>query len=402
MADSLKERVARALVWTTDQIEPGRGKAQPRVSDMYLGDIQKHLGARIPQGLPRYALRIELAENDPGGPEVDVGKKWSGLFVLTEDAYLLANNLGWGRTQTRGFELADCRAEPVTCTVQGKKTFGFRITGRHRGLIALDHAIPGKGYSQAKIRDRIVSTFNGEEQAGPGQRDTSGMVQTALSRLVSIPATHSEDVRNPPLDADGQLVLADGESLLYRGQHRCEVLRNEPVAYGPAWHKTPAPSGPADVWVTSQRVAISWKDWSSDPSATVMIERRRRAGFPKDEQNSSAVAGHLIGPWISYVFVGRSDSSVEFQALDVDMMVRLRVLGLQPAEAERLMHQAAVAVATCRLASGDSLKPEAESTLRRIADGEPTVGQLDWGLGIEMPASYRIGRDPASLPVDAS
>jgi hypothetical protein len=369
---------------------------------MYLGDLQKHLGRHIVDPQPRYALRIELVENDPGGTEVTVDKKHSGLFVLTENAFLLAHSAGWGFTRAQGFRLEGCRAEPVACTVKGKKTTGFRITGRESALIALDPAIVGRGYSQAKIRDRIVSTFNGEEQAGPGQRDTSGNVQTAVPRLVSLPTTTSDDVRNPPLDEEGQLVLAKGESILYRGQHKCDALRNEPVAYGKQWRASPGPETPADVWITNRRVAVSWKEWAGDPSATQLIERRRRAGFPEEEQGSLTVAAQLMAAWIAYVFVGRSDSSLQFQAVDAGMPIRLELFGVESAEAERLMREAAIAIATHRLATDDTVKPEESATLRPIADGQPTVEELDWGLGIALPSSYRIGRDPASLPPDPS
>jgi hypothetical protein len=243
-----------------------------------------------------------------------------------------------------------------------------------------------------------VSAFNGEEQAGPGQLDTSGNVQTALLRLVSLPATASDDVRNPPLDAEGQLVLAEGESILFRGHHRCEALRNEPVAFGKQWRTSPGPATPADVWITNLRVAVSWKDWSGDPSATQLGERRRRAGFSVAEQDSVAVAGQLMAAWIAYIFAGRSDSSLEFQAGDRGMTVRLKLLGIEPAEAERLMREAALAVAAYRLATDETVKPEESATLLPISEGHPTVEKLDWGLGIALPSSYRIGRDPASLP----
>ena len=213
--DTLRDRVARALVWTTDQIESGRGKSQIRIMDMYLGDIQKHLGRRIPNEMPRYALRVECVEDDPGGPEVAVDKTRSGIFVIMANVFVVSHDMSWARTLTNGFELDGCRAEPVTCSIKGRRSAGFRVTGRVRSLFAFDPAIAGRDGIQERIRDRIVSTFNGEEQAGPGQRDTSGSVQTAVLRLVSVPGT-SSDVRNPPLDGEGRLVLAPGESILYR------------------------------------------------------------------------------------------------------------------------------------------------------------------------------------------
>lgn len=401
MADNLKDRVARALVWTTDQIESGRGKRQPRICDMYLGDIQKHLGKRIPDALPRYALRIEVVEDDTGGPEVVVANKRPGLFVLTEDAYILARDLSWARTHTGASELDGCRAEPVSCMVKDKMTSGFRITGRESMLIALDPAIAGQGYSQEKIRDRIVSTFNGEKQASRGQLDTSGNVQTALPRLVLLPSASSEDVRNPPLDGEGQLVLDQGESVIYQGEHKCEALRNEPVAYGRPWRTMPGPETPADVWITNRRVAVAWKDWSSDPSAAVLIERRREAGFPDEEQESTVAAAQLTAAWIGYVFVGNSDSSLEFQASDQGMLVRLKILGVDFPEAERVMRETAVAVAVYRLATDDTLKSDETGMLSPIADGEATAEQLDWGLGIPLPSGFKIGRDPASQPADS-
>lgn len=402
MAERLRDRVARALVWTTDQIESGRGKSQVRVMDMYLGDIQKHLGRSIPDALPRYALRIDVAEEDLGGPEVVLGKKRSGLFVLTEDGFLLARDAGWARTLTEGFQLEGCRAEPVACIVKGKKTAGFRITGRSPGLIALDPAIGGGSDSQARIRDRIVSTFNGEVQASPDQRGSSGYAQTALPRLVSLPSTTSEDPCNPPLDEEGQLVLDAGELILYKGEHRCEALRNEPVAYGRQWRVTLGPATPADVWITNRRVAVCWKDWSGDPSAAQLIERYRRAGFVEAAEESAAVAAQLMVAWVAYVYVGRTDNSLEFQASDQGMWVRLKLCGVEPAEAERLMREAAVAVASYRLATDDTVKLEETEALQPVANGQPTVEELDWGLSISLPSSYRIGRDPASRPPDTT
>ena len=42
MGDSLRDRIAHALLWTTEEIQPGRGKAQVRIHSMYLDDIQRH------------------------------------------------------------------------------------------------------------------------------------------------------------------------------------------------------------------------------------------------------------------------------------------------------------------------------------------------------------------------
>jgi len=397
VADTLRDRVARALVWTTDQIESSRGKSQVRIMDMYLGDIQKNLGRSTPDELPRYALRVEFVEDDPGGSEVAVDKTRSGIFVITTNVCLVSNDIGWARTFTYGFELDGCRAEPVACSIKGRRSAGFRVTGRKSGLFALDPAIAGREGSQARIRDRIVSTFNGEEQAGPGKRDTSGSVQTAVLRLVSVPGTSSIDVRNPSLDAQGRLVLAQDESILYEGQHKVEVLRNEPVAFGNAWRTMPGPATPAEVWVTNRRVAVSWMEWSDDPAARHLMDRRRRAGFSEADDGHLAVTAHLTAPWISYIFVGRSESSLEFQAIDRDMAVRLRILGLEHAEAERLMREAAAAVATHRLGTDATVTPEEHATLSAIRDGQASIEQLDWGLAIKPPSYYKIGRDPASL-----
>jgi hypothetical protein len=401
MADSLRDRVARALVWTTDEIEPGRGKRQPRVCDMYLGDIQKHLGRRIPDELPRYAFRFELIEDDPGGSEVTAGKTRSGLFVLTEESYVLARDGGWGRTLTQGFARAGNQAEPVTCTVKGKRAFGLRIVGADSWLIALDPAISGKGYRQAKIRDRLVSAFNGEVQAGPDKSDTTGNVQTAVPRLLSLPSETSRDIRNPPLDEDGQLVLGVDESILYRGQHRCKGLRNEPVAYGSAWRPTPCPEGLGEVWITDRRVAVAWHSWQSDPSAAPLSERFINAGFDDPREGVEAVGGQLTAAWIGYVFVGRSESSLEFQAVDLGMPVRLQIFDVDSAEAERLMKEVAAAVATYRLATDDSVNSEERQSLDETAHGRPAIEDLDWGLRVELPSSFSIGRDPASLAQEA-
>src|SRR4051812_16617501 len=116
MATNLRGRVAAALAWTSDQIESGRGKWQVRIMSLYLDEIQKHLGRRIPDALPRYAVSVELPEEDPGSSEVVVGKKHGALFALTEDAFLLSRDAGWGRTHTQGVGLEGCRAEAVTCT----------------------------------------------------------------------------------------------------------------------------------------------------------------------------------------------------------------------------------------------------------------------------------------------
>ena len=66
------------------------------------------------------------------------------------------------------------------------------------------------------------------------------------------------------------------------------------------------------------------------------------------------------------------------------------------------MREAASAVATYRLATDDTVKPEERATLLPISEGQPTVDKLDWGLGIALPSSYNIGRDPASMPPNPS
>lgn len=396
MADTLRDRVAAALVWTTDQIEQGRGKSQRRIMDMYLGDIQRHLGRSIPDELPRYALRVACVEDDPGGPEVAADKTRSGLFVITANVAFFSKDEGWARTFTSGFELAGCRAEPVTCSIKGRRSAGFRVTGAKRGVFALDPAIAGREGGQTRVRDRIVSTFNGEEQAGPGERDTSDSVQTAVVRLVSVPST-SPDVRNPPLDAEGRLVLAPGELILYQGRHEVTAPRHEPVAFGNAWHTAPGPAAPAEVSITNRRIAASWMDWSGDPSSGHLIDRRRRAGFSEEDDGQMVVAAQLTAAWISNIYFGRSESSLEFQASDRGMQVRLRLLGFGSTEAERLMREAAAAVASYRLATDETVTPEESATLGMIRDGQASAKELSWGLGIDLPSSFKIGRDPASV-----
>ena len=109
------------------------------------------------------------------------------------------------------------------------------------------------------------------------------------------------------------------------------------------------------------------------------------------------VAAHLTAAWLSNIFVGRSEGSLEFQASDRGMQVRLRLLGFESTEAERLLREAAAAVATYRLATDDTVTSEESATLGTIRDSQAPVEALDWGLGIALPSSFRIGRDPASL-----
>jgi hypothetical protein len=362
---------------------------------MYLDDIQRHSRrGDAGEAYPRYAFRVWYVPEDAGGSEVSASKKFDGIFALTDDEFVVARDYGWARTIVEGGLTSGCQAEPVIVSVKGKKVAAFRITGSANGLYAMDPAI-GTGATRVEIRNCVVGRINGEVQAAPGERDIPGPGRSAVVRLVG--EIDSADLRNPVLDAHGLLKMRPGEECLYYDRHDIVIMRNEAVAYGSAWQTMPSCSSPAEVWVTNRRIAVSWPDWSADPVSTLMVERRRRAGY-RDEGKGLAVAGHLTWAWISDIFVGTDKppgkSSLEFQATDRDTVVRIRILGLHPGSAESLLPKTAASVAAYRIETDDSLTAEERATLASIRDGRAQVEDLSWGKQISLPSSYLIGRDP--------
>jgi hypothetical protein len=409
LADTLKGRVAGALVWTTDQMEPGRGKRQVTTNDMYLGDIQRHLGRQMAEARPRYAFRAYFVEDeDLAGPEVVLQKPKHGLFVAFSEAFIVARDANWARTYVSAREIDGWRAEPILGTVKGKQAPGFRFgrppLGPDSQVCVMHPEIHDGQASHARIREFVVGTFNGEEQAGPGQRDTPGIPKTAVVRLAA-PTSQPFDVRTPPLDADARLVLAPGEEVLYQGRHPVSVMRNEVVAFGAAWQSMPVPASAAEVWVTTRRVAVVWKEWAGDESSGVLAERWRHAGFADEALRVTVAVAQLAYAWVESVLGGgesQQQPSLEFQAYDRFMLVRLRLLGFEPSQRQRLMREAARAIAAYRLASDATVPADARAVLEATAAGQPTVAELDWGQRIYLPSSYRIGRDPASLDAAAT
>jgi len=395
VAESIRDRVAQALFWTTEQLEPGRGRSQVRIYSMYLDDIQKHTRrGDVTRVYPRYAFRAWYLPEDTGGSDVSVEKKQDGISALLDEEFLVARNHSLIRTIVEGGTLVGCQAEPVTAFVKATKVAAFRITGAEKGLYALDPAI-GSENKQTEFRDRIVARIDGEVQAEAGEPDISGPGRSAVMRLMG--HAESSDLRNPRLDASGILEMSIGEECLYHSRHQVIVSRSESTAYGSAWQEMPGLSIPAEVWITSRRVAASWPDWSQDAASTVMVDRRRLAGYP-DVHQGGAVAGHFSWAWISQIFVGNNErspgvSSLEFQATDRLTLVRIRIIGLESLEAERLMREAAASVAAYRTQTDETLTAEDRTALGLIEKGRAEVEQLSWGKSIVLPSNFKIGRD---------
>ena len=122
MADSVRARVANSLVWTTDQIDPGRGKAQVRIHAMYLDDLQKRTRGSLDQFVPCYVLRVLYVEEDPGGSTVEITKSRSGILGLLVDAIFVARNYTLTRTIVEDLSLRGMRAEPVAASVKGMRS----------------------------------------------------------------------------------------------------------------------------------------------------------------------------------------------------------------------------------------------------------------------------------------
>lgn len=403
MADKLRDRVAAALIWTTEQIEGHSdkigAKLQTRAADVYLGNIEQHLGGRFANELPRYVSRIAYVENDPGGSNVSVDKTRDGLCAVTGNVFMFSHDLGWARTFTNFLEIDDdVRAEPVACTIKGNATAAFRlVAGSDSLLFALNPLIVGSQWRQAMVRDWIVAGFNGEQQAAPGQKDAPAGSQAALVRLVTVPSS-ADDVRNPPLDADGRLVLADGETVIYQGRRSVDASRRVPAAFDGGWHQTPVPAAPAEMWITNRRVAVVWEYWKEDPVAGALDQRRRLAGFAERDDGRFVACAQLTWAWVSYVFFNRSDGALQFQAPDQGMtQVRLIVPGFEAAEGERLLREAAASVAAYRLETDDAVDADAREALTKIRDGQAPLEELDCAGAFSLPSAFRIGRDPASL-----
>ncbi len=402
MADSVRARVANSLVWTTDQIQSGRGQAQVRIHAMYLDDLQKKARVSLDKFVPRYVLRVLYVEEDPGGAVVEITKSRSGILGLLDNAIFVARNYSLARTIVEDISLEGSRAEPVTASVKGVQSAAFRVIGRKNKLYVLDPAIGGGTAKQTAMRNRIVSRINGEIQAGPTIPETKGPVWNAVPRLID-PQDRFNDPRSPMLDGNGQLVLTDGEHVLYSGRHPIAISRNEQTAYGGgAWKSTVAYTIPADLWITDRRVAVQWRDWRQDSSSSLMIERRRQAGFPDAASEESSVAGQLSWAWIASIFVNNDatdpgPTSLEFQASDNGVLIRFRILGTRAEEARRLSRAASAAVALYRLSTDNTVTDEERSTLEAISQGNPTINQLDWGEQIVLPSSFKIGQDPQSL-----
>jgi len=392
MTTNLRSRVADALYWTTELMQKGKGSSRVRRATTQLDDIQKFLGGRIPDELPKFAFCIDRVVDDPGGAEVGAGKTQFGLFVLGSTCFIESHFLKLGFAITEGFAFGDSRAEQVTVSVKGKPYSGFRVIGSGEGLYVLDTGLVGTDGSKARIRDLIVFFINGETQIGPSE-ETLKVPGSAIVRLVSV-ANDFRDVRNPPLDDERVLKLDDQEIVLYEGQHAVRVCRHIQVAFGSPWPDSPAPTSPASVWITDRRVAVVWRDWTTDSAAKTLSERHRRAGFSPNANEPIVAASQLTYAWISNVFFGKAEESLEFQATDVDMPVRIRILGF--GEGERRLPEVAAAIANFRLTSDGTVDPTDRETLTLIGRNQTAPIELSWGIQFPIPSSFLIGRDGAS------
>lgn len=395
MASTIRSKVTDALFWTTNTyLEADRGKSAVRLSDMYLGDIEKHTARGNPDLVkPSYVCSISWIPDDPGTPSVQAGKKHDGLFVLVEDEFIVARDYGWARTIVEFGSVNPGMAEPATVAIKGKETPAFRLRSEPGGLFALS-PLYGSDKTRTALRDRIVALINGEMQAAPGQVSLNSPGRSAVLRLVG--PGEEGDRRSPPLDGHGELLLPSDEAVLYKGTHLVEVARNEVIAFGSNWSDMAAPSSPALVTVTTSRVAVTWTDWRTEAVAEEFLARRRRAGFT-DGQPPVAIAGQLTWHWVSAMFVTSPDTeglcSLQFQATDRINLVRLRLMRLGAAEAQGLLREISSAVAGFRLHHDTTLTSEDVVQLSGVRDKTSPVKELDWGLMVDLPGSYLIARE---------
>jgi hypothetical protein len=371
---------------------------------MYLDEVQRRVRVSLDEFAPLFVLRILYVEVDPGGTVVEIANSRSGILGLFDDAILVVRNFRIARTIFEEVSLKGLRAEAVSVSINGARSAAFRVLGQENGLYVLDPHIGGGTAKQDAMRDRIVSRINGEIQAGPTAPETVGPFWNAIPRLISR-RDQFNDPRSPALDEKGQIVLGDGERVLFSGRRAIVVYRNVQTGYvlrGGPWKPMTTCTNPAELWITDRRVVFQWRDWNLDSSSSVMIERRQRGGFSDEAPGELSVAGQLTWAWISSIFVNENASdpgptSLEFQARDNGVLLRLGILGVSGEESHRISREAAAAVAMYRLSTDDTVTNEERSVLETASQGQPTVNELEWGEQIILPSSFKIGQDTQSL-----
>ena len=91
---SLREKVASLLHRTAEQMLPGSGNGVVRYSDMYLMDLQEHGSVLFGPEEPRYAVPVYVEDKPGPGDLITLRKQREGLFVVFDDACVLARSIG--------------------------------------------------------------------------------------------------------------------------------------------------------------------------------------------------------------------------------------------------------------------------------------------------------------------
>ncbi|MEA2412830.1 MAG: hypothetical protein QOC77_3391 [Thermoleophilaceae bacterium] len=199
----------------------------------------------------------------------------------------------------------------------------------------------------------------------------------------------------PELSADAKIDLEESERVRYRGRHAVEITAELNGRITSVFKL----AKPAEVLITTRRIAYVWRDVLSDPLAGSFYERRIMARVLERELGKIVFAGHVRHQWVAAVAAGKptglttKTSRLQINMQHGDAVHYLLVAGLTPAKALDVARVLAADVADGRLAGRRDLGPEQEDVLRALAGQKARPRALDWGSAYHLPGGMKVSFD---------
>lgn len=153
------------LQQTGDQV-CGDGDGVAQIHRMYVDDIAPRRFATLDNDSNvRLAVAVLVDEHDSGGDHIEPAKKRRGVFVVADEAFILAHDSTWFRNKYESYALSGFMAEPITFTPRGQEdVLGVRLRsldGSVSYAFGLRSIGPPNPDGELEVSGQILEIVNG-------------------------------------------------------------------------------------------------------------------------------------------------------------------------------------------------------------------------------------------------